>query len=79
MTTKLLNLVPAFLRPILKAVVAAVLPLVSVSLLNGSFDYKAIVAAVLTAVAVYLVPNRPKVAPVVPGRTRGVAAKKKPV
>jgi hypothetical protein len=60
LAARVLALVPKPLQPILKAIAAAVLPLVSVSLLNGSFDYKAIVAAVLTAVVVYIVPNAPK-------------------
>lgn len=50
----------SFLRSIGKAVAAAVLPLVTVSLTNGSFDWKGVLAAGLTAVAVYLVPNGPK-------------------
>lgn len=53
-------------RPFVKAVAGAIVPLVSVSVLNGSLDYKAILAAALTAAAVYLSPNRAKtVAPAV--------------
>lgn len=46
------------LEPVAKALVAAVLPLVTVSLANGSFDWKAILASALTAIAVYFVPNK---------------------
>lgn len=56
--SSLIDKLPKVVQPILKAVVAAVLPLVTVSLLNGQFDYKAIVSAALTALAVYLVPNK---------------------
>lgn len=40
-----------------KALVAAVVPLVSVALADGSFDWKAILAAAISAVGVYFVPN----------------------
>lgn len=40
-----------------KAIAAAVLPLVTVALANGSFDWRAILTAALTAIAVYLIPN----------------------
>lgn len=46
------------LSKVAKAVAAAVLPLVSVALLNGAFNYKAIVAAAVTAIMVFLVPNK---------------------
>ena len=52
-----MNKVLAQVETVGKAIAAAVLPLVSVSLLNGSFDYKAIIAAAVTALAVYFVPN----------------------
>ena len=57
------KIVPGPLQGIVKAIVAAIIPLVSVSLLNGSFDYKAIIAAVLSAIAVYIAPNKAKAAP----------------
>ena len=60
-----LNTLFGKLGPLAKAIAAAVLPLVTVSLLNGSLDYKALVSAAVTAVVVFLVPNlKPKPAPV---------------
>lgn len=55
------------LSPVLKAVVAAVLgavvPLATVALSTGKFDWKAIASAAagaaITALGVYLAPNKP--------------------
>lgn len=57
------SLLPKPLQQVAKSIVAAVVPLVSVSLLNGSLNYKAIIAAALSAVVVYLTPNKPAAAP----------------
>lgn len=53
---KLLTAVYAKVGPVLKAVVAAVVPLLVVGF-TSSFNWKAILAAGLSAALVYVVPN----------------------
>jgi hypothetical protein len=55
----LVGLLPASLQQAAKALVAAVVPLVGVSLATGAFDWKGILSAVAGLVVTYIVPNRP--------------------